>query len=388
MGEKLDLDLFDRTVADIYEAAIDPGHWDIAMAGIINRTAPPRWDIAFLLWEQLRPPGGRFVGAFGVAEFARQGYLAAFAGRNPWSTYGHSQPVGTVVHTDSLLTREEFRECELYRSFLCTWDIDSALIGVIDRAGPQHLGLVVPGPDTGPVDALIAAVRRYLPHIQRATRISRQLGEANLRAANAEAALDSSPSATLVLGANLEVLFANHHARAFLESPIAGQRDGRLALRDRKAQVVIEALANGTDPSPSAALAIENAGDDLWRGLAMRLDTPAASTLAGPIEGGKILLIGSSKPGGICQQTTNRYIEWFGLTPAEARLATLLAQGDSLESAAKVRGVSVNAERFLLRGIFDKTGTKRQGELVALLRDAPGGWIDPASSASKQTLSI
>lgn len=388
MAVPLTLDLFDRTVADIYEAALDPSHWDVAMAGIINRTAPPRWDIAFLLWEHLRPPGGRFVGAFGVAEYARQGYLAAFAGRNPWSTHGHALPVGTLVHTDSLLTREEFRECELYRSFLCTWDIDSALIGVIDRAGPQHLGLVVPGPDTGPVDGLIDAVRRYLPHIQRATRISRRLGEANLRAANAEAALDSSPSATLVLGPNLEVLFANRYARDFLESPIAAERDGQLWLHDRKAQAAVVALANGTDRSPSAALTIEDDGADIWRGLAMRLDTPSAQTLAGPIEGGRILLVGSSNPGGISQSEVDRYIEWFGMTPAEARLATLLAQGQSLESAAKARGVSVNAERFLLRGIFDKTGVKRQGELVALLRDAPAGWIDQAATATDQPLSI
>lgn len=388
MRDQLDLDLFDQTVADIYEAALDPAHWDIAMAGIINRTAPPRWDIAFLLWEQLRPPGGRFVGAFGVAEFARHGYLAAFAGRNPWSRYGHVQPVGTVVHTDALMTRDEFRASELFQSFLCTWDIDTALIGVIDRAGPQHLGLVVPGPDTGPIDALADAVRRYLPHIQRATRISRQLGEANLRAANAELALDRSPSATMVLGADLELQFANHHAQRLLDSPYAALQDGRLLLRDRKAQAAILALARGEERAQSLAFTVELEDQPAWRGLALRIDSPSAATLVGPIEGARIVLVGSIHPGGIRQDATSRYIEWFGLTPAEARLATLLADGVTLEAAAQNRGVSVNAERFLLRGIFEKTGAKRQSELVALLRDAPGGWIDPAGQASPPRLSI
>lgn len=381
MGNKLTLDQFDRTVADIYESALNPAHWDVAMAGIINRTAPPRWDIAFLLWERLNPPGGRFVGAFGVAEFARQGYIAAFAGRNPWSQYGHAQPVGTVAHTDALLSREEFRASELYRSFLCTWDIDSALIGVIDRAGPQHLGLVVPGPDSGPVDNLIDAVSRYLPHIQRATRISRRLGEANLRAANAEAALERSPSATLILGPDLELLYANGHGNEVLDGGYGDARNGRLMLRDRKAHAALLALTRGEDPAPSLALSIEPQDRPAMRALAMRIDAPMTQTLCGPIEGGRVLLVGSVHPGGIRQDAVKRYVEWFDMTPAEARLAALLADGRSLEDAATSRGVSVNAERFLLRGIFAKTGTSRQSELVALLRDAPGGWVDPAGTA-------
>jgi len=249
------------------------------------------------------------------------------------------------------------------------------------RAGPC---LYPAGPDSGPVDDLLAAVRRYLPHIQRATRISRRLGEASLRAANAEAALDSSPSATLVLGADLEILFANQHAQALLESPLASRREDRLLFADRKAQSAIADLANGANSLPSLAFTIESPDREPWRALAMRLDIPGAQTLAGPIEGGRILLVGSSNPGGVNQRAAHYYIEWFGLTPAEARLATLLAQGESLEAAAKSRGVSVNAERFLLRGIFDKTGVTRQGELVALLRDAPAGWIE--RSGAGQTL--
>jgi DNA-binding CsgD family transcriptional regulator len=372
------LDRFDRTVAEIYESALDPRHWDLALTGLINRSAPPRWDVAFLMWETIAPPGGRFVGAVGVNDFARAGYLQAFAGRNPWSVRSHGLPVGSLVHSDELMPRAEFHACELYQRFLSNWGMDVALIGGVDRAGAERLGLVIPGPDSGALDDLRAAVRRYLPHIQRASRISRKLGEANLRAVNAENALNASPNASLILGSDLALQFANHSGEAMLANGYGDLREGRLRLRDPAAQAKLSALASGADPVPSIALVLETESHQPLRLLAMRIDPPVADTLSGKIEGGSVLVVASQFEGGVRAELLDRYTEWFGLTPAEARLAAMLAKGETLEQFAASRGVTVNAGRFLLKGIFGKTGVSKQAQLVALLRDAPDGMIGSA----------
>jgi DNA-binding CsgD family transcriptional regulator len=57
----------------------------------------------------------------------------------------------------------------------------------------------------------------------------------------------------------------------------------------------------------------------------------------------------------------------FGLTPAEARLAAIIAEGCNPEHAADEIGVSRVTVRNQLRAIFAKTDTHRQSELVALL---------------------
>ena len=57
----------------------------------------------------------------------------------------------------------------------------------------------------------------------------------------------------------------------------------------------------------------------------------------------------------------------FELTPAQARLAGKLATGSSMETAAAEMGVTVETARSHLKAIFSRTGTHRQGELVALL---------------------
>lgn len=57
----------------------------------------------------------------------------------------------------------------------------------------------------------------------------------------------------------------------------------------------------------------------------------------------------------------------FGLTRAEARLAGLLVEGQSLEDIAERLQLSRGTIRVQLKAVFAKTGMHRQGELIALL---------------------
>ncbi len=61
----------------------------------------------------------------------------------------------------------------------------------------------------------------------------------------------------------------------------------------------------------------------------------------------------------------------FGLTPAEAALATELTAGYSLAEAAERLGVTRETARSRLKQIFAKTETGRQAELVRLLLMSP-----------------
>jgi DNA-binding CsgD family transcriptional regulator len=57
----------------------------------------------------------------------------------------------------------------------------------------------------------------------------------------------------------------------------------------------------------------------------------------------------------------------FRLTPSEAKLASIIARGAAPETAARELNISRETVRNQLKSIFAKTGTHRQGELVALL---------------------
>jgi DNA-binding CsgD family transcriptional regulator len=64
-------------------------------------------------------------------------------------------------------------------------------------------------------------------------------------------------------------------------------------------------------------------------------------------------------------------VQVFGLTSAEARLADLMLSGESLEGAAGHLDVTYETVRTMIKRVFGKTGTSRQGELVALLSRFP-----------------
>ncbi len=58
---------------------------------------------------------------------------------------------------------------------------------------------------------------------------------------------------------------------------------------------------------------------------------------------------------------------FYGLTPAETRITQALTQGRKLTQIAADLGVSRSTIAFHMRNIFQKTGTSRQAQLVALL---------------------
>jgi DNA-binding CsgD family transcriptional regulator len=71
----------------------------------------------------------------------------------------------------------------------------------------------------------------------------------------------------------------------------------------------------------------------------------------------------------------------FGLTMAECRVAVSLYHGDSLQGVAAINRKSLNTLRVQLTKIFEKTGTHRQAELIAVIRRA----IDTAVSHEPRT---
>lgn len=57
----------------------------------------------------------------------------------------------------------------------------------------------------------------------------------------------------------------------------------------------------------------------------------------------------------------------FGLTPAEAAIAALLADGRSVKDIAAQQRLSLHTARVHLKSIFLKTGVVRQAQLVAMI---------------------
>lgn len=376
----VDLDRYDQVVSQIYEAALVPARWDVVLTTMINLFGPREWEVAFIIWECLDPPMGRFIGSAGVHDLARSTYLAHFAGRQEWSRLGHAMPVGRVFHSDELLPRPAFRQTEFFQRFLGPWGFEVALIGNLDRQGRNHLGIVCPGPPEGDHGELLDAMRRLTPHFQRAARISRRIGEADMRAATATAVLDASPYCVLALGPGLELLHANSQAAALLDGAVRMPFARHLSPDHPGTLATLRAMAAGVGPERSLTFtATGRQGERMvFSALAVRRDQ--ADQFFSGASGAALILVGGQRMR-VRESDVEALQAGFGLTAAEARLAGFLLEGSGIRGYADYRGVSLEAGKYLLKGIYAKTGVSNQTELVAMLREAPLGWGRPLPEA-------
>ncbi len=90
-----------------------------------------------------------------------------------------------------------------------------------------------------------------------------------------------------------------------------------------------------------------------------------------PKGGGAVVAVLVNNPEHVLALDVQMLRDWYELTPAEARVAMLLAAGLSLEEIVERLGVGSNTARTHLKNIFSKTDTRRQGELIRLLLSNP-----------------
>jgi DNA-binding CsgD family transcriptional regulator len=376
----LNISNYDRVVSHIYEAALVPAHWDIALTSLIDLFAPREWHVAFVVWERLDPATGRFIGSAGVHPLAQEAYLQHFAGRHEWSIRGHDLPLGQVVLTDELIARDDFKQTSFYTNFLGPWGYELALLGMLDRQGPDHMGICCPGPPDVDASMLCEAIRMLTPHIQRAARISRRIGEADLRAATATEMLNSSPYCVIALGPDLELLMANSRGEALLERGGGlSVKQGRLKVEDSATARQLTEMAAGRAKEHSITFTARAADGSELLLNAIAVSDQHGRQFASGASGSALMLVGGQRMG-ISDNVVESLQQGFDLTAAEARLAGFLIQGSGVRGYVEDRGVSHEAGKYLLKGIYAKTGLSNQTELVAMLREVPLGWGKPLTA--------
>lgn len=361
-------------IGDIYDSVLHPESWNDTLARITSALCPLSWEAAFILWESSNPPRARFVAATGLAAGIQEIYSAVYAGSHPWSRKLMRYANGSVVDSYDIMTREEFYESEFFRNFLAPYGIDRLVGVLLDRRGGERLGLMLPGPGDRDAEKLKRGLRVLAPHIQRAMRISDRLATLELAAGAARAAADAAPFAIFSLDDQLNILAANSRADRYERAGFIRRTDGRFALTHPVSQKRLLDLAKSPGPA-GLAFQTTNAKGTECPVLVARISRQSAKRIGGTDLGASLIVTLGSAPGETPVVEIDRVAQWFGLTPAEARLAVALAGGQSLQEYAALRAVSLNAVRFLLKGIFRKTGVTSQAQLVAMVARLPSPTI-------------
>ena len=222
-----------------------------------------------------------------------------------------------------------------------------------------------------------ALLKLLMPHLQRALQLHRRLAVLEAQGSASLEVLDHLAAGIVLVKANGQVLFLNRAAQQILDrkdglsiglSGLSAANSGetrelRKLIED--AALLVSGSTLGTSrgvmtvsrPScrrPLSLLVIPAPVDHARRQLLTHGHIPSA-----------IILI--SDPEADLVPDSELLQRSFGLTPAEARFASILMGGKSVEETAVELQVTMHTARTHLKRILSKTGTRRQGELIHLL---------------------
>lgn len=179
------------------------------------------------------------------------------------------------------------------------------------------------------------------------------------------AAMDQADVAVLLIDGHARLMFANAAARAILDRGGGLRRVGAHIAAARPTDTlrlhaaIARVVDGGSDKEPPVAITRPDR-----RPLLVAI---VASGIACTHPAECAAIVHVVDPEQAPQVSIEPTCRLYGLSPVEARLASLLADGISLAGAAKAMHVRPQTARSYLKQIFLKTDTHRQAELVWLL---------------------
>jgi DNA-binding CsgD family transcriptional regulator len=232
--------------------------------------------------------------------------------------------------------------------------------------------------------AELMAYAALIPHLARAWRVKRAIGEWQTLAGSLTFILDRLQRAIVVTGADGEVRFANRAADRLLSrgNAIDATR-GRLRAARGHYSGALESLivraartSVGDEAVAVDALSIRSIDDDAPLAVVAEPLAPAHGERLGHGSApGAVLFIGDSEAS--TRPSVEHLAAVYGLTPAEARLTAQVVDGRNLKEAASVLGISPNTVKYHLKAVFEKVGVSRQAQLVRRVLADVGGLAEP-----------
>ena len=231
--------------------------------------------------------------------------------------------------------------------------------------------------------AEVGTLQSILPHFANVLELRRRLGTARQQSDHLLQLLEHVDSAIILIDATTRPCFANGRALRIMAQAdgLALGAAGLLAATPTATQRLRRAIAavgspagdggNGTVVArPSARLRLERPSlrppllvflFPIWRLGAPTPGTPASR-----------IAIFITEPDDCPPIDGDAIADTFRLTPREAAVASLLASGHDLKSAARLLTIGIGTARYHLKHVFEKTGTSGQVGLLALLRGFAG----------------
>lgn len=300
-------------------------------------------------------------------------YIDYYHSVNPVWQRASSTPVGTVQTDTMVVPRRELKRTEFFNDFLVPHQVESMLNAVVlVEEGRQTVVAVRRNPQFETDD--VRLYKLLAPHLQRAVQINIKLARAELSHNASVATLNHLDDGILFVDKDANVRFANQSAEGLFKNGDLRLRKGRLhadSAGERAAlHAAISQSVNGLiQERPTDLVCLRRQGRSPLSLLIAPLPLENSFQL-GPSQPMAVIFV--KDPDRLSKPTAVQLREKFRMTPAEAGFALEISKGDGIQATADRLSISMGTARTHLSRIFDKTGTRRQAELVRVLLSVKG----------------
>lgn len=287
---------------------------------------------------------------------------------------------GAIRNGEAIVPDREAMATEYFNDFLRPLGVLHAIGLVPFRSGSTMALMSLMRRIGAPsfADADFDLLARFMPHLQRALAIHRRLESVDVAQAAASEVLDGMPVGVVILDGAGKVLFVNRPARALAEAGdgLVVTRDGLSAARPDDAamlrRLIAEACCTGRGAGTGAGGTLAMRRPSGRRALTV-LVAPLRHRSFGITHGVPAAVVFIGDPERRVEGVGDLVRRLYGLTRAEAGVATLLLEGRRTEEVADRLGITVSTARTHVKRVLGKVDVRSQTELVRVLLAGPAG---------------
>ena len=312
-------------------------------------------------------------------------YLRSFveywAKRDNFFKLGGQYPVGAVMMPETFMSREEYVRTDFFNEWRKPQGVEATVATNLLVERPMCTAFAVYRPYAkGDFDTTeIRLFATLIPHLQRAVQLQLRLASLGGQPDGSVEILNRLLRGVLLVDAKARVLFANRAAERILRAR-AGlflEPDGVRAEIPDETLRLRRMIANCAEPRD----VLGGAGGRLRLSRGARvpltvLVVPHRSRLAWIDVARPRAILFITDPEKAVPLGCRSLRDDFGLTPAEATLTREILKGDGLRGVSDRLNISLATAHTQLAHVFDKTGTRRQAELVSLILQSGSGQLE------------
>ncbi len=360
---------FRDVVVSLYDGATGAAPWNVFLSDVAEALSAT----TIVLFSQV--PGqskSTFLGKVGFDSKGQQQYQEYFAARNILMIEGAALHVPGVVRTsETICRREQLLNSEYYNDFMRPNNVRYSIAITplredrTDRA--VHLSAFRPYGAPAFDQCDMRVLSQLDLHLRWALQVHFRLNEADQHARALEEVVDRTGKGVAFLDRGGEVLYVNAALEQIftLRDGLALTRRGVSPANARTARALRAAVADASQGGSGGTVAVGRPSGK-----------PSYSVVVCPVlrrmpflgRSQAAVLIVVSDPAAVASGPCVLMLQqMYGLTPAEASIASRLASGATLRDIANHLGISIHTARTHLKRVLAKTDTHRQSELVRRL---------------------